>query len=229
MVMIELEKLINTVNALRENTKDYDCSIRKLLNISPDASDPRRSCFVLVYNSLILTLELLMHYRDRWSNPLAKLLAKLLAKFTDNEKMDRYMTISRWLFIASMSAIEYSAKASIRHYREPSTAREDLLKPEGEGYTYLGDIMKNSKKKWISLISNDEYADWKNLIFLRNCIVHNNGYSDEDRNFIIGEAKVTAKPGNIIEGSLDCFVIFTRVALERYFSWVKALVEKYGV
>lgn len=218
--MTELKRLISTVDALRKNAEHYACDICELLNISPDASDPRRGCFVLVCNSSILTLELLRCYHYRWSNP--------PAKFTDKEKGERCVAISRWLFIASMSAIEYSAKASIYLYGESSTAREKLLKPEGRGYTSLSYIMKNSERQ-VNLIGKDEYTDWDNLIFLRNCIVHNNAYSDEDRNFNIGEVKVIAKPDNMIEGSLDCCAIFTSVALERYFSWVKALVEKYGV
>ena len=76
--------------------------------------------------------------------------------------------------------------------------------------------------------AHNAYEDWQNLIFLRNCIVHNNGFSDENRSINIGGITIDASVGKMIQGKLDDFAILTEVAVDRCFAWVKALIKKYG-
>jgi len=120
--------------------------------------------------------------------------------------------------------MEYSAKASIASYPKNSPAK-NLIKVRGR-YVYLGDIMHNSLN--YGLISDNECEDWQNLIFLRNCIVHNNAISDRDKTLDIAGMSIEASAGKMLQGKLDFFAIVNEVAIERYFTWVKALIKEYG-
>lgn len=195
-----------------------------LLGITAGISEPRHNCFPMILNHLQLTNELLSFYYFTWSKLTANTIAAEREEEIRRENIERCMMISNWAFILSLSSIEYSAKASVYAYGSASPAA-NLAKPKGkEKYLYLRDIMRNSKN--VCLIDNSEYDDWENLIWLRNCIVHNNGIADCDKSFDI--AGIRAEEGKVLRGSLDSFVVLTEVAIERYFTWVKALIDKYG-
>ena len=93
---------------------------------------------------------------------------------------------------------------------------------------YLEKIMGRSSSKDFNLINTNDYKDWRNLIFIRNCTVHNNAISDRDKTFDIGGMSVVANKGKMMQGNLYFFAVLTEVAIERYFTWVKALINKYG-
>jgi hypothetical protein len=130
----------------------------------------------------------------------------------------------KWLFFESLLSIEYSTKQSVATYGKGSPAA-DLAKTKGK-YVYLSNIMRNSHQ--LNLIDDNEYNDWQNLIFLRNHLVHKNGVSDCNRVFDIGATRIEASTGQMMQGKLDLFAILTEVSIERYFTWVKALIDKYG-
>jgi hypothetical protein len=224
-----VKRVLENVAKLREKSRRYGDEISQLLGILPDVSDPRSGCFGMVFNHLTLTLELLSHYYSVWSNPSVKVSSVEMSTEErgriKKENAERCVMALRWLFIASLSSIEYSAKVSVASYEEGSPAKS-LTKVKKGQHVYLSDIMRNSKD--CNLIDDDEYDDWQNLIFLRNCIVHNNAVSDSDRTFDIAGIRVAASAGEMIQGKLDFFAIVTGVAIERYFAWVKALIRKLG-
>jgi hypothetical protein len=199
-----------------------------LLGILPDVSDPRSGCFGMVFNHLTLTLELLSYYYSVWINPPVKVSSVGMSTEEKGrlkeENAERCMIALKWLFIASLSSIEYSTKLSVASYGEGSPAKS-LTKVKRGQYVYLSDIMRNSKD--FSLIDDDEYDNWQNLIFLRNCIVHNNAVSESDKIFDIAGTRVAASAGEVIQGKLDFFATVTGVAIDRYFAWVKALISRY--
>jgi hypothetical protein len=218
-----VKRVLQNVAKLREKSRQYGNEISQLLGILPDVPDPRSGCFGMVFNHLTLTLELLSHYYSIWSNPSVEISTEERERIK-KQNAERCVMALRWLFIASLSSIEYSAKVSVASYGEDSPAK-NLIKMERGQYVYLSDIMRNSKG--CNLIDDDQYDDWHNLIFLRNCIVHNNAVSDSDRIFDIAGTRVAASAGGMIQGKLDFFAIVTGVAIDRYFAWVKALISIY--
>ena len=52
-------------------------------------------------------------------------------------------------------------------------------------------IMKTSKD--LGLISDNDYDEWDGIIYLRNCLVHNNGVADKDSTLKIGTISVNCK------------------------------------
>jgi len=218
-----VKRVVEKVAKLREKTRQYGDEINRLLSISPGVSDPRSGCFAMVFNHLTLTLELLTYYHSIWSSSSAKVSPEERNGIRQ-ENWERCTMVLRWLFIGSLSSIEYSAKVSVASYGAGSPAK-DLTKVKGQ-YIHLSDIVRNSMG--FNLIDDDEYDDWQNLIFLRNCIVHNNAVSDSDKSFDIGGTRVVASAGKMLQGKLDFFAILTEVSIEKYFAWVKALIKEYG-
>jgi len=220
--------VLENVAKIREKSRQYGDEISQLLGISPDVSDPRSGCFGMVFNHLTLTLELLSYYYSVWSNLSVKVSPVGMSTEEKGrlkeENAERCMIVLKWLFIASLSSIEYSAKISVASYGEGSPAKS-LTKVKKGQHLYLSDIMRNSKD--FGLIDDDEYDDWQNLIFLRNCIVHNNAVSESDKIFDIAGTRVAASAGEMIQGKLDFFALVTGAAIDRYFAWVKALISRY--
>jgi len=218
-----VERVVKKVAKLREKTKQYGDEISELLGISPDASDPRSGCFPMVFNHVTFTLEVLSYYQSVWTRPRV-ILTPVKGDRLRKQNAERCNKALKWLFIGSLSSMEFSAKASVASCGACSPAK-DLTKVKGQ-YIYLTDIMRNSKK--YGLIDDNEYEDWQNLNFLRNCIVHNNAISDRDKTFDIAGISVVASEGKMLQGKLDFFAVLTEVAVERYFAWVKALINKYS-
>ena len=217
-----MEQLLNKVAELREKTEQYKNEIIQLLSISPSDLDPRRNCFSMIFNNLTLTLELLYYYHSIWSNPPIKVKPEEMA-WRKQEKAERCLTILKWLYIGTLSSIEYNVKESVKLYGEKSPAN-DLIKTNNR--IYLGTIIKNSLKN--KLINDDGFKDWDNLIFIRNCIVHNDAISDCEKSFNIGGVNVVTHEDEMMQGELNFFAVLAEVSIDRYFTWVKALINKYG-
>lgn len=219
-----MQRLLKNIAELRKKVGQHGDEISQLLGISPDVSDPRSGCFSMIFNHLTLTLELLHYYHSIWERPRGKVSPEKRERLRQ-ENGQRCMMALKWLFIDSLSSMEYSAKVSVAYYGGGAPAKS-LIKVNRGQYVHLSNIMRNSKN--LNLIHDNEYDDWQNLIFLRNCLVHNNGFSDSDKDFDIGGTRVVASAGKMMQGNLDFFAIVTEVAIERYLAWVKALIKKYG-
>lgn len=218
-----MKEILKKLAELRNRTKQYGDEIVQLLGIPKEVEDPRSGCFPMVSNRSTFALEVLSYYQSVWTKPRAISRPEERDKLREQNAERCHMAL-KWLFIGSLSSMEYSAKASIASYPDNSPAKT-LIKVRGR-YVYLGDIMRNSFRD--ELIGHNEYEDWQNLLFLRNCVVHNNAISDRDKSFDIAVISVVASEGKMLKGRLDSFAIFTEVAIERYFVWVKALIQKYG-
>lgn len=219
-----MEELLKKIVELRKKTQQHYDEINQLLGISPGMSDPRNGCFVLILNNLTLTLELLAYYQSKWSKPPIKASTEEIVK-KKKENAERCITITRWLFMACLSSMEYSAKESVAFYGGDSPAKS-LIKVRRGQHIYLSSIVRNSKD--LNLIDDNECNDWQTLIFIRNCVVHNNAYSDIDNTIDIGGTRIIASAGKMIQGNLDFFTVLIEVAIERYFAWVKTLIKEYG-
>ncbi len=218
-----MKLLLNQVATLRKKSKQYKDEITQLLDIPQSDSDPRHNCFSDIFNNLTLTLELLSYYHSIWSNPPIKVTQEEIVR-KKQKNAERCIIILKWLYIQTLSSIEYNIKESVKLYGDKSPA-SNLIKNNSR--IYLGTIINNSFKD--ELINNDEIKDWKKLIFIRNCIVHNNAISDRDKSFTINGLNVVTHENKMMQGKLNFFAVLTEVAIDRYFTWAKALINRYGV
>jgi hypothetical protein len=226
--VVKTRELIGKIKGIQQKVREYESQINGLLGIAADIPEPRHDCFHQVLNHLQLTNELLSFYYSRWSKPTTGTITAEREEDIRQENIERCIMISNWAFILSLSSIEYSAKASVAAYGSASPAANLAKTKRKTKYLYLSDIINNSKSKAHNLVDPNEYNDWQNLIFLRNCIVHNNGKADCDKSFDIAGIRVEAKADERMRVNIDHFAIFTEASIDRYFSWVRALINKYG-
>ena len=166
-------------------------------------------------------LELLSYYRDVWGKPHVRLTPEEIEE-AKQENTGRCVMLLESLFVMSMSAIEFSAKASIGYYGNDPLACS-LVANRGR-FVYLSNIMKKSWTK--GLISESAYHDWDGLIAIRNCVVHNNGIPDHDDSYTIGKLSVVATKDKMLRGKLDFFLNLTDSAVDRYSDWIIALINR---
>jgi len=216
-----MESLIEKVTLLRDRCRDYGDRLGKLLAVSTDASDPRVGCFAMVFNHSTLALELLSYYRRIWQRPRGHSTADEIEQ-ARMENWQRCNELCKGLFVMSMSSIEYSTKASIAYYGDGHLALR-LVKKKGR-FLYLSHIMTNSERE--GLVHASAKLDWDRLIDIRNCVVHNNAIADQTEDYVIGGINVVTTKGKMLQGKLDFFATLTEVAVDLYFEWITALVQR---
>lgn len=219
-----METLVKKVLALRAKCKEYSSDVCGLLGIPSDSGDPRENCFGMVFNHATLCYEILSYYHSLWKGP-RPVVAEPERVIIIRNNAERCIMVGRDFYIHALSSIEYSAKASVNYYGKTSPVYH-LIKAQGQQRIYLGAIMQRSKNS--GLISNGDYGDWDNLIDIRNCVIHNNAIPDDDKVISIGKVKVTAEKEKPFQGNIATFPGLTEVAVDRYFSWIKAVIGSAG-
>ena len=127
------------------------------------------------------------------------------------------MEITKWSFTHALSSLEYSAKKIIKNiYRNEFQDLKNRL--QSGKRVYLSGIMEKSKDS--GLITKDDYDRWEGIIYLRNCLVHNNGVADKDKTFTIRTINIKCENGKMIQGKLDTFYNLTDVSVDLYNDWL---------
>lgn len=216
-----MEDLIQKIAALREQCKNCEGQVNELLGVSANAQDPRSGCFAMIFNHSTISLEVLSYYYKVWQKPSASLTVEEVGE-AKRQNWERCNELLKSLFVMSMSSIEYSAKVSIAHYGNHPLAH-NLLGSEGR-FVYLRNIIKRSEGE--GLVDPSTRRDWDSLIAIRNCVVHNNAIPDRTENYAIGKINVMATEGVMLQSKLDFFATLTEVAIDSYFAWVTALIQR---
>jgi len=160
----------------------------------------------MVFNDTTQAAELLAYYYYRaWSNPHVQLSSTQM-KETKDENAQRCIQCLKVLFVFSLSAMEYNAKALFGRNN------------------YLREIMKKSANN--ELIDGNTLKDWEHIIDIRNCIVHNNAIASKDADYTIGGLHVVTTKNVMMQGKLDFFLVLTDLTVDRHYDWVKALIAK---
>ena len=213
--------ILNLVWAAQE----YASEVSKLLNIGHPMTVHPYAGFAMVRNRLVLTLEVLNWYHALWAEgqrgvSLDKLEQGIMeveprpADDIRKDNQERVMEVLKSLYTLSMSSIEYSAKQTINLY--PS---HPILQLPSKS----SDIVRESAHS--GLIDPVANAEWQDLIFVRNCAVHNNCISDRDVTINVEGMKITVSKNHMIRGKLDIFAVLTRAALRRYRDWAVAIIS----
>ncbi|MBI2856479.1 MAG: hypothetical protein HYX93_06510 [Chloroflexi bacterium] len=207
---------------LIKNAEEYNNELEGRLSIKGTTFEPLSECFGMIHDRLLLSLEILHWYYSLWSKgergiSLEKFHQGILSvephpdEAVKQENAERVMEILRALYVLSMSSIEFSAKRAID--MNPSHALNQAVARR----IYLRDVMKKSMT--LGLIDSVANSEWQDLIFIRNCVVHNNGISDSDRTLRIEGMEIVVNKGRMIRGKLDTFAVLTRATLRLYRDW----------
>ena len=210
-----MKMLINEVENLREKCSRYGDEANSMLKGSLLGTGS--GCFGMIFNHATLTLELLDHYYRIWRKPTIITTRDIEdLERSKKENAERCILITKWLFIDSISSIEFSMKESIKLC--PNT----LFKKKGKR-VYLSSIVKKSKS--IHLMGNDSIKAWNLILRVRNLVVHNNAIADQNGQYQIKDITISLIEGKMMKGKLDFFVKLTDMAVDEYYSWLKAFEQ----
>jgi hypothetical protein len=117
------------------------------------------------------------------------------------------------VFIGIMSSIEYCGKQIVNQ----------LVSKFGDfkGRIYLRRIMERSKEN--KIIDDAIFCQWEGVINLRNTLVHNNGISEINMDYVYPKCKLKMIAGNMTEGNLRLFPGLTDWILEATRNWLIAI------
>ncbi len=216
---------------LLQLTRDFAAHINQLHGDSADSPTIRVAAFHMAHNHVAMAMELLSFYYSQWAAgaqgvPISDLFQTHQIRSVSRpagqvrqENGERVMEVLKRLFIASMSSVEFSAKENLRVVGTQMVAQWLSNNRRGRRI-YLSDIMTGSRE--CGVIGADVWQRWKDLIFFRNVVVHNNGVSDKDMDFACDGKTILVRTDKMITGSLDFFAVLTRMLLEQHRDWIVA-------
>lgn len=213
MVRKDLDEIVDLSFQLREQCIT---SVRNLAGQFDESEDaPPISAFNMVHNEATITIELLHYYNSVW-----RIAQKISAEERDRAKEEnaqRVMMVTARTFISSLSDIEYVTKLALKGHA-------NLLSIDWGQRVYLGKVLeKSNAARWID---DDMARNMKDLLFVRNCLVHNNGVSDEDRKlFHPADKPLEAKIGQVIQSDLKLLLEYTCYACYVFESWSESFLN----
>lgn len=134
----------------------------------------------------------------------------------DQLTMEIIIRVMKMGFIETISKIEFYSKKQLKETNQ-EYFKNLQDKQNQEKYIYLSQIIKDAEDS--NKISKEDKKLWDFIIHIRNCLVHNGGFSDRDMETLIGEIEV--KKNKEIEGVIMDFYRITEKPIELYSKLLK--------
>jgi hypothetical protein len=151
----------------------------------------------MMANAATLAIELLSFYKEVWMKPIIGASAEQVEKI-QKQNWDKINEITRWAFIAAVSAVEFSLKTIVRKMDQGPLKALIRMKRLN-----LNTIIERCKKHRI--IDQASFDEWTSLRMIRNNMVHNNAIADFDAEFNVSGVKVSFVENQMIQGNLLFF------------------------
>lgn len=181
--------------------------------------------FAMLHKHAQLAQETLQMYGDRTSEIELGLFKK--------DYNERFMLVLRSTWIFSLSVVEYSMKRIIQESTNGPlfnwyTELDDhpYVKGAKSGF-YLRNIV--SKSYEVEIMDDAEYDSWIGLQNIRNAIIHNNAFFEEDQTHTIGTMTINAKAGERISYSHLNRARFIRLIPMMSMNWLKHYLQSNSV
>ena len=209
-----MDAVLEELNVFLAKAKVYAEKIDS--EIADRENDFRSMCFWNVYNRAVLTKEVVTFYNTTWKS--MDIPVDLGPEFTE-----RIVTVTRDMFVDTVSSIEKAAKDSVKAYKR-SMLREKSM--EGRNYLYLRNIIAASAE--MSYISKEDFQDWEDILVMRNLVTHNNSVADRSKVFEINGLKLSMRPNRMMKGPPVTFVKLTSRVLDLFFEWLMTIDEAFS-
>lgn len=198
---------------LLESISDLLASVRVYADMvdekfSDRQNDPRSMCFWNIHNRVKITEEILSFYANSWPSDGS----------SGDEMVERVMTVTRDMFVDTVSSIEKASKDAVGIYSK-SGIREKSL--ERNRHLYLRTIIEASSK--LGLVEQRVLDDWDSLLTIRNLAVHNNSVSDRSKRYEVSGISVSMRPGRMMKGPMDTFVVLTELSVTLFYRWLETV------
>ena len=209
-----MDAVLEELNVFLAKAKVYAEKIDS--EIADRENDFRSMCFWNVYNRAVLTKEVVTFYNTTWKS--MDIPVDLGPEF-----MERIVTVTRDMFVDTVSSIEKAAKDSVKAYKR-SMLREKSM--EGRNYLYLRNIIAASAE--MSYISKEDFQEWEDILVMRNLVTHNNSVADRSKVFEINGLKLSMRPNRMMKGPPVTFVKLTSRVLDLFFEWLMTIDEAFS-
>ncbi|MBQ7405523.1 MAG: hypothetical protein IJV90_03805 [Candidatus Methanomethylophilaceae archaeon] len=209
-----MDAVLEELNVFLAKAKVYAEKIDS--EIADRENDFRSMCFWNVYNRAVLTKEVVTFYNTTWKS--MDIPVDLGPEFTE-----RIVTVTRDMFVDTVSSIEKAAKDSVKAYKR-SMLREKSM--EGRNYLYLRNIIAASVE--MSYISKEDFQEWEDILVMRNLVTHNNSVADRSKVFEINGLKLSMRPNRMMKGPPVTFVKLTSRVLDLFFEWLMTIDEAFS-
>lgn len=244
MLNNNMEEIIKRCFDIRNTSREYSIKFREPEVILPEY---KGGCFSMIFNHSTLTLEVLDHYSTIWKSVITNKSNEQIEE-AKQENGERIISITKSLFISSMSAIEYNIRNIILHTNnhilsDTINRKEKLIDSFSPVFDDLDDETKNKlrsfrkklkdtppfdsigqvmlKSKSSQIINELEYKQWSFLLNTRNIVVHNNSIASKDFSLMIDGREYLHKAGVMLRDNLDFFIELTILAIELSINWIK--------
>lgn len=219
-----MEELVSKCRNISNKLENYHTEFLKdkPLDLSP---------YGRVDRTITIVTELLLLYNDDLisaasGTPKKRVGVRRPFTFQELEKetLGRIKEITKWSFIQAISSFEYTSKETLFYYRQQFYALLIKLAKNKKKFLYLNDIMKESSKT--GFISNENYKKWDGIVYVRNCIVHNNAVADKNENYEIGGVKIKCVKNKMLKGDKLFFLNMLDVTIDLYNEWINSIFKK---
>jgi hypothetical protein len=168
----------------------------------------------IAFNNLTIAAELASYYLQHWSGNWAGVDQLERRR---NENRERCILLGKSLFISVISGCEWQAREAVKAY--PSVLCITRRRP------YLREILDASNDA--GLLASGMFTLWEGAIIIRNCLVHNNGFADENAAWTFTPALTIAlEDGKMVQGTMMSLPNLTRWALLAYADWCEAFLAR---
>ena len=216
-----MDDLIELTGEIRDKCMCCRNSLSQEFDISEDS--PPICAFNMVHNGATIALELLVHYRSIWVKKYRSIWIKKRERspkdisIAREENGQRVMEVTKWVFTACLSSMEYSAKRALKDWGDP-------LEMDWSRRVYLSGIVEKSVKEgWIKECVAAQMDD---ILFVRNCLVHNNGVSDKKRTlFNPSGGLFEADVDQMLQSDLRLFLGYVLFACDYFQVWSRSMLS----
>jgi len=202
--------LIQETKELSELSRSYAEFVAE--NISDRENDIRSMCFWNIHNRIRITEEILSFYTKSWN---ASGIC-MNDKDVGSEMAERIITVTKDLFIDIVSMIEKTSKEAVDLYPWTGIRKKAL---DNRNFLYLRNIIQATCD--LGIISKKEFGEWDDILVMRNLAAHNNSVSDRSKKFEIGGITVSMRPGRMMKGPMNTFIVLSDRIMNLFFDWLK--------
>ena len=205
-VMAGIDGFLETVRGYAESV-DSEVADRE--------NDFRSMCFWNIHNRALLTKEILTFYMRSWEAG--------VPEGTEGEMTERVVTVTRDMFIDTVSSIEKASKDCVKAYPK-SGLKEKAM--DGMKYLYLRNIIGASAE--LGYINDSVMDEWDGILTMRNLVTHNNSVADRSKVFEIGDIRISMRPNRMMKGPADTFVVLTDKVTRLFYDWLITVDVMFG-
>jgi hypothetical protein len=203
---LKMETIIKEYWALRKKAKDHCNNVSSTLSIQPHENPS--GFYNMAFNDITVALELQDYYRKVWGKKTDTNCSSI--EEARKQNAHRIIAIQKMVFIEILSAFEFSAKKFLFNTSHPVG--------NFNGRKYLRKIMLRSKDAGI--INDADNQLWEGVIECRNCLVHNNGYSEINADYQYPKCTLNLETDKMIQGNLHVFTNLIGWILDASSSWI---------